>query len=571
MTTYDYVIVGGGSAGSVLANRLSARSANQVLLLEAGQDTPHGKVPPEILDSYPGTAYFDPRFHWTELKVRTEVVSHNNPTESSPPLRKYEQARVLGGGSSINGQLANRGAPTDFDIWEARGAKGWGWKDVLPYFRKVERDMDFEGPFHGKEGRIPVRRIFPELWTEHAKASAKAFEKAGFTYLPDQNGEFRDGYFPLTISNVYERRVSAAIGYLDPATRQRQNLTISTDTQVTELVFEGSRCVGVKARVSGRTQEFRAREVILSSGAIHSPAHLLRAGIGPVGHLKDMGIEVRAASAGVGQQLMDHPSIAVSAYVKPHARMNEYTRRHLLVGLRYSSDLPEIPKGDMFAAVVTKSAWHAVGERICSFLVFVNRTCSERGQVKLASRDWRAEPDVEFNLLSDRRDLERLMTGFRMMGRLYQMPEMQAVSTDPFPASYSDRVRALGIVNTKNKVITRVAGALLDGPRKLRSYLVENVITEGFQFDDLMRNDEPLEAFVRKSAIGVWHASCSCRMGADGDPMAVTDQAGRVRGVEGLRVCDASLFPIVPSANTNFPTLMTAEKIADAILNGAAA
>ena len=565
--SYDFIIVGGGSAGSVLANRLSARSANKVLLIEAGPDTPHGKVPAEILDSYPGTAYFDPRFHWTQLKVRTEVVSHNNPEEAKPPLRKYEQARVLGGGSSINGQLANRGAPTDFAIWEERGAKGWGWDDVLPYFKKVERDMDFDGPFHGKEGRIPVRRIFPDLWTEHAKASGKAFEGLGFEYLPDQNGEFKEGYFPLTISNAFERRVSAAIGYLDPGTRLRKNLEITTETQVSELIFEGNACVGVKARVKGRPQEFRAKEVILSCGAIHSPAHLLRAGIGPVGHLKELGIEVRSALAGVGQQLMDHPSIAVSAFVKRHARMNAYTRRHLQVGLRYSSKIDGIPPGDMFAVAVTKSAWHAVGERIASFLIFVNRTCSERGEVKLVSSDWREEPLVEFNLLSDKRDLDRLMDGFRMMGRLYETPTMQAVSTDPFPATYSDRVRALGIVNAKNKLITQVAGRVLDVPGALRSYLINNVITEGFTFDQCMKDDDALEAFVRKATIGVWHASCSCRMGADGDPMAVTDNRGRVRGgVRGLRICDASIFPIVPCANTNFPTLMTAEKIADAIL-----
>jgi 5-(hydroxymethyl)furfural/furfural oxidase len=566
--TYDYIIVGGGSAGSVMANRLSAKSGNQVLVCEAGQDTPHGRVPPEILDSYPGTAYFDPRFHWSELKVHTEVISHNDPQGRQVPLRKYEQGRVLGGGSSINGQLANRGAPTDYAEWEARGAKGWSWNDVLPYFKKVERDMDFDGPYHGKEGRIPVRRIFPDLWNGHAKAAAEAFKAAGYDYLPDQNGEYRDGYFPITISNAYDRRVSAAIGYLDPGTRLRANLTISTDTQVKELLFEGARCVGVKAQVNGRETEFRGNEVILSSGAIHSPAHLLRAGIGPAGHLRELGIDVRSALPGVGQRLMDHPSISLSSFIKPQARLNAITRRHILVGLRYSSGLGGAPAGDMFAVCIDKSAWHPVGEQIGSLLLAVYKTYSETGQVKLASADWRREPIVEFNLLSDRRDLERLMDGFRRAGRLQLSAALQAVSSDPFPASYTERVKKIGEVTTKNRILTSVLAKLLDGPSTLRRFLIDTFIVEGHGFADLMRDDDKLEEFIRKAAIGVWHASCTCRMGADNDPMAVTDPAGRVRGVGGLRVVDASLFPAVPCANTNFPTLMSAEKIADAVLAG---
>ncbi len=567
---YDYIICGGGSAGSVLANRLSAKSANKVLLLEAGQDTPHGKVPAAVLDSYPGTAYLNPNFTWNQLKVTTEVISHNNPEAPRPPLRTYEQARILGGGSSINGQLANRGAPTDYDEWQARGATGWNWDSVLPYFKKVERDMDFDGPWHGREGRIPVRRIFPDLWPEHAKAVAEAFKQAGWEYIVDQNAEWKDGYFPITISNAYERRVSAAIGYLDPGTRMRDNLTISTETQMASLIFEGNRCVGVKAMVGGREQEFRGNEIILSCGAIHSPAHLMRAGIGPVGHLRDLGIDVRVALPGVGQRLQDHPATAVAAFLKPHARIiHDYTRRHIYVSLRYSSNLPDIPPGDMMTVVTNKTSWHAVGEQIGSFIITVYKTYSDTGEVKLRSANWRDEPSVDFNLLSDQRDLERMMDGVRRFSAMHLTPLMEGVTSDPFPASYSDKVRQVGLLSRKNKLLTDGFARMLDGPAALRKYLLKNHVMEGVTIHDMLTDDEKLEAFVRKAAVGVWHASCTCRMGAADDPMAVTDNAGRVRGVEGLRVTDASIFPVVPCANTNFPVLMTAEKVSDAILAGA--
>ena len=571
MQQFDYIIVGGGSAGSALANRLSARSANQVLVCEAGEDTPPGQVPSEILDSYPGTAYLNPRFHWTELKVTTEVTSHNqDPSAPEPKLRKYEQARVLGGGSSINGQMANRGAPTDYDEWQDRGATGWNWENVLPYFKKVESDLDIDDEWHGQEGPIPVRRVPESQWSGHAKALAQAFERGGYKYLPDQNGFFEDGYFPVTISNAEEQRVSAAIGYLNEKVRKRPNLTISTNTQVTELLFEGLQCVGVKALVDGKETEFRGGEVILSSGAIHSPAHLMRAGIGPAGHLRDLDIPVRHALFGVGQRLMDHPSIALASFLKPHARVtNRETRRHLFVAMRYSSAIGDAPPGDMFVVGASKTSWHAVGEQIASFILFVNKTFSESGQVQLRSRDWREEPEVDFNLLSDRRDLDRIADGIRRLSPLYEDPAMQGVMSDPFPASYSDKVRQVGEINTKNRILTGIMAKLLDGPGLLRRYLIEKLIMEGFTLEGVCNDEEEAEAFIRRAAVGVWHASCTCRMGAPNDPMSVTDSAGRVHGVGGLRVVDASIFPVVPCANTNFPTLMTAEKIADMILAGA--
>ena len=196
-----------------------------MLVCEAGEDTPPGAEPKAILDSYSGTAYLNNRFLWKELKVSTEVVSHNaDPSAPKPRLRKYEQARVLGGGSSINGQMANRGAPTDYDEWQARGATGWKWEHVLPYFKKLERDLDFNDEWHGQDGPIPVRRVPEKHWPGHARALAQAFKRAGYKYLPDQNGFFEDGYFPVTISNANEQRVSASIGYLDAEVRKRPNL-----------------------------------------------------------------------------------------------------------------------------------------------------------------------------------------------------------------------------------------------------------------------------------------------------------------------------------------------------------
>lgn len=567
---YDYLIVGGGSAGCVLAQRLSAKPGNRVLLVEAGRDVTEATMSAEIRDSYPGRVYINTAHQWPGLTIRSISRGGHNGADGAV-RRPYAQARILGGGSTINGQMANWGVPSDYEDWEGLGAAGWGWADVFPYFCKVERDLDFPGPKHGTSGRMPVRRIPMDQWSQHQKAVARALTVMGYGYLPDQNGDFGDGWFPLVHNNDGEARVSAATAYLDADTRRRPNLEVLTDMQAVGLMFEGRVCKGVRLLGHGGERCVGAREVILSAGAIHSPAMLLRAGIGPVADLQSMGIPVVASLPGVGRGLMDHPQIAMGTFMRREARMDGQTGRHVHVGLRYTSSIDDAPSGDMFLGAASRTAWHAVGRQLGALTVWVNKTFSRDGEIRLASPDWRTEPDVDFRLLSDRRDLIRLKEGFHLMARIQMSDALREVSELPFPASYTDRARQVGSVSLRNRLLTSAMAAMLEGPAVLRSALMRRFIMSRHDLEACLRSDAALEDFITESVAGIWHASCSCRMGADDDIMAVTDVRGRVRGVAGLRVCDASIFPSVPSANTNFPVLMTAEKISDAILEDAGA
>ncbi len=527
---FDYIIVGAGSAGCVLANRLSASGKYSMLLLEAGPRDTHAWI--HIPLGY-GRLFKEKAVNWMYQ------------TEPEPGLggRSVFQPRgkVLGGSSSINGLLYIRGQHEDYDRWRQRGNVGWGYDDVLPYFKKAEDQTRGADDFHGTGGPLPVSNLgHPD---PISAAFIEAAVEAGIPRSTDFNGASQEGAGFFQTTTKGGRRASAAVAYLRPAKR-RGNLHVETSALAENILFEGRRAVGVQYRQAGASRTARARrEVLISGGAFNSPQLLQLSGIGPAELLRQHGIEVVLDAQGVGHDLQDHMQVRVVMRCSQSITLNDIVNnpaRKILAGLRYAA----FRTGPLTIAAGTSGAFFKtnprlaspdiqihflpfstdkMGEKLHPFSGFTASVCQlrpeSRGSLRIRSADAAAPPEIRINYLASEVDRTANVEGLKILRKILRAPA-------------------------------------------LAPYVVEEV-DPGAK----VASDEALLAYCRARGSTIYHPTSTCRMG--NDPLAVVDQSLRVRGIDGLRVVDASVMPDLVSGNTNAPVIMIAEKASEMILQDA--